>query len=53
MNVTTLHPLLWRKNLLLQYHAIQKPTVKNKERLYLLEEETRNSIMIEGYFVDK
>ncbi|BBB31926.1 conserved hypothetical protein [Thermotomaculum hydrothermale] len=41
-----------RKKLLEDLGGIEEPVVKNKEWLYLLEEETRNSIMIEGFFVD-
>ncbi|MGC9080190.1 Fic family protein, partial [Sulfurihydrogenibium sp.] len=33
--------------------GLPEPQVKNKEWLYLLEEETRNSIMIEGFFVSE
>jgi hypothetical protein len=53
MTVTDFHPIARRKSILATYGTMPKPTVKNKEWLYLLEEETRNSIMIEGYFVDK
>ncbi len=50
-NVTDL--LKWRLKILSSLWWISQPTVKNKEWLYLLEEETRNSIMIEWYFSDK
>ena len=49
----TIHPLIWRRMLLKKIWGLQKPTVQNKEWLYLLEEETRNSIMIEWYFSNK
>ncbi len=42
-----------RKKLLDKLGGIPEPVVKNKEWLYLLEEETRSSILIEGYFVDE
>ena len=45
--------LIRRKKILTSLGWISQPTVKNKERLYLLEEETRNSIMIEWYISDK
>jgi fido (protein-threonine AMPylation protein) len=51
--IVTPHPLTWRKSLLKKIGGLPKPTIQNKEWLYLLEEETRNSIMIEGYFADK
>lgn len=43
----------WRLWILNKFWWIKKPNVKNKEWLYLFEEETRNSIMIEGYFANK
>ncbi|WP_081826536.1 Fic family protein [Persephonella sp. KM09-Lau-8] len=45
--------ILERKKLLDQLGGITEPVIENKEWLYLLEEETRNSILIEGYFVDE
>jgi len=45
--------ILERKKLLDKLGGIPEPVIENKEWLYLLEEETRNSILIEGYFVDK
>ncbi len=42
-----------RKKLLEKFGGIKEPVVKNKEWLYLLEEETRNSILIEGFFIKK
>jgi Fic family protein len=42
-----------RKKLLDKLGGIPEPVIENKEWLYLLEEETRNSILIEGYFVDE
>ena len=45
--------ILERKKLLEKLGGIPEPVIENKEWLYLLEEETRNSILIEGYFVDE
>lgn len=42
-----------RKKLLDKLGGIPEPVIENKEWLYLLEEETRNSILIEGYFVNE
>lgn len=42
-----------RLNILETQWWLTKPNVKNSEWLYLYEEETRNSIMIEGYFTSK
>ncbi len=42
-----------RKKLLDRLGWVPEPVIENKEWLYLLEEETRNSILIEGYFVDE
>ncbi len=42
-----------RKKLLKQFGGLPEPCVQNKEWLYLLGEETRNSISIEGYFVSE
>ncbi|MCD8553104.1 Fic family protein [Seleniivibrio sp.] len=42
-----------RLSLLNKLGSISSPVVTNNEWLYLLTEETRNSILIEGYFVDK
>lgn len=54
MSGTNLEVLLqWRTSLFAKKGWLQQPTVQNQERLYLLEEETRNSIMIEWYFSDK
>lgn len=36
-----------------KFGGLPRPNVKNKEWLSLLEEESRNSLMIEGYFVSK
>jgi len=36
-----------------KFGGLPRPNVKNKEWLNLLEEESRNSLMIEGYFVGK
>jgi len=44
--------IIERKKLLDKLGGIPEPVIENKEWLYLLEEETRNSILIEGYFVD-
>jgi Fic family protein len=45
--------LLPRLSLLEKLGGMSSPVVTNNEWLYLLGEETRNSILIEGYFVDK
>ena len=45
--------IIQRKNLLDELGGIPQPVIENKEWLYLLEEETRNSILIEGYFLDE
>ncbi|WP_457644718.1 Fic family protein [Persephonella sp.] len=45
--------IIERKKLLDKLGGIPEPVIENKEWLYLLEEETRNSILIEGYFVDE
>ena len=42
-----------RKEILEALGGLPEPKVKNKEWLYLLEEETRNSIMIEGFFISE
>ncbi|MDM7272948.1 Fic family protein [Sulfurihydrogenibium azorense] len=42
-----------RKEILENLGGLPEPKVKNKEWLYLLEEETRNSIMIEGFFISE
>lgn len=42
-----------RISLLKKLGGMSSPVVTNNEWLYLLSEETRNSILIEGYFVDK
>lgn len=42
-----------RIKLLKQNGGLSEPEVKNKEWLYLLKEESRNSIMIEGFFVSE
>ena len=42
-----------RKKILDKLGGIPEPVIENKEWLYLLEEETRNSILIEGYYVDE
>jgi hypothetical protein len=42
-----------RKDIVEKIGGLPEPQVKNKEWLYLLEEETRNSIMIEGFFVSE
>lgn len=53
MNVTKRILLEWRKWLLDIQGGIKQPVVSNKEWLYLFEEETRHSIMIEWYFSEK
>ena len=45
--------IIERKKLLDKLGGIPEPVIENKEWLYLLEEETRNSILIEGYFIDE
>ncbi len=45
--------LLRRKELLERLGGLPEPKVENKEWLYFLGEETRNSISIEGYFVSE
>lgn len=45
--------ILKRKEILDKLGGISEPVVKNREWLYLLQEETRNSIMIEGVFLNK
>ncbi len=42
-----------RRKLLKQLGGLPEPRVQNEEWLYLLREETRNSISIEGYFVSE
>ncbi|WP_457638621.1 Fic family protein [Persephonella sp.] len=42
-----------RKKILDTLGGLPEPVIENKEWLYLLEEETRNSILIEGYFLDE
>jgi Fic family protein len=43
--------LAWRREILKNLGGLPEPEVKNKEWLYLLKKETRNSIMVEGIFV--
>lgn len=43
--------LQWRCKLLQNLGGLPAPSVENKEWLYLLKKETRNSIMVEGIFV--
>lgn len=46
--------LIWkRKEILEKFGGLAEPNVNNSEWLYILTEETRNSIMIEGFFIDK
>ena len=42
-----------RKKILEELGGLPQPKVQNREWLYLLEEETRNSIFIEGYFISE
>jgi Fic family protein len=42
-----------RQKWLTKFGGLSRPNVKNREWLILLEEESRNSLMIEGYFVNK
>ncbi|EDP74676.1 Fic family protein [Hydrogenivirga sp. 128-5-R1-1] len=42
-----------RRKLLESLGGLSEPIVRNEEWLYLLGEETRNSILIEGYFVSE
>ncbi|WP_187646897.1 Fic family protein [Nitrosophilus labii] len=43
--------IIKRKEILHNLGGLEEPKVENREWLYLLEEETRNSILVEGYFV--
>ncbi len=45
--------IIERKKILDTLGGLPEPVIENKEWLYLLEEETRNSILIEGYFLDE
>lgn len=45
--------LLKRLEILENLGGLPEPNINNSEWLYILGEETRNSIMIEGYFVEK
>ncbi|WP_456392860.1 Fic family protein [Persephonella sp.] len=45
--------IIERKKLLEDLGGLPEPVVENREWLYLLENETRNSILIEGYFIDE
>ncbi|MGA1862118.1 Fic family protein [Deferribacter thermophilus] len=45
--------ILKRKEILEDLGGLPEPKVINKEWLYLLEEETRNSILVEGYFISE
>ncbi len=45
--------LFLRQKWLFALGGLPKPTVKNSEWLYQLEEEARNTLMIEGHFVSK
>ncbi len=45
--------IIERKKLLESITKLPQPIVSNREWIYLLKEETRNSILIEGYFVDE
>jgi len=42
-----------RKSILDNLGGLPEPKVQNKEWLYLLGEETRNSILVEGYFISE
>lgn len=42
-----------RKIILEELGGLPPPVIKNKEWLYILEEETRNSILIEGFFLSE
>ncbi len=43
----------WRKQILENLGGLPAPEVRNQEWLYLLKKETRNSIMVEGIFVQE
>lgn len=43
----------WRNNVLQKLGGLPAPEIKNREWLYLLKKETRNSIMVEGIFVNE
>lgn len=43
--------LKWRQDLLSKLGGLPPPSVENIEWIYILKEETRNSIMIEGIFI--
>ncbi len=45
--------IIERKKILNNLGGISEPVIENKEWLYLLKEETRNSILIEGFFVNE
>jgi fido (protein-threonine AMPylation protein) len=45
--------LFLRQKWIIALGGLPAPNVKNTEWLYMLEEEARNSLMIEGYFVSK
>lgn len=45
--------LAWRKDVLDKLGGLPSPEVVNLEWLYLLKKETRNSIMVEGIFVNE
>ncbi len=42
-----------RKEIIEKLGGLPEPKIQNKEWLYLLEEETRNSILVEGYFISE
>jgi Fic family protein len=45
--------IAWRQSLVKELGGLPPPQVKNKEWLYMLKNETRNSIMVEGIFVNE
>lgn len=45
--------LQWRKEMLNKLGGLPAPEIRNAEWLYLLKNETRNSVMVEGIFVDE
>ncbi|WP_293447350.1 Fic family protein [Persephonella sp.] len=42
-----------RKKIIDELGGLPEPKIQNKEWLYLLKEETRNSILVEGYFISE
>lgn len=51
MSTTSDIAIRMRINLMMDYGGLPRPEMRNQEWLYMLKEETRNSILIEGIFV--